>query len=156
MPVEFDQSELLQDAKGLVWRREQASLAERGFIDPNFIRGTLEGAFKFGDGSDRARAPKETDDLRKLRVIELARAFIDVSNGKAEVDNSASPLALSVFRHAVEGRVADGKGYLLSQAMAVKLGQEGMMTPYVLEQYATRDRGAESVTVKIVSKVQPA
>jgi hypothetical protein len=31
-----------------------------------------------------------------------------------------------------------------------------MMTPYVREQYATRDRGAESVTVKIVSKVQPA
>ncbi len=155
MPVQFDQEELLKDAQGLVWRREQASLAQKGFVDPNFVRGTLEGAFKFGDGTDRARAPKETDELRKLRVLELARAFVDVSNGKAGVDNGASPVALSAFHHAVQGRIADGRGYLLSQSMAIKQGQEGMMTPHVREQYGIRERASESVTVKLVGKMQP-
>ncbi len=156
MPVQFDQSELLQEAKAIVWRAEQASLAKTGSINPNLVTGTVTGKIKHGDGRDRHAAPTEPDELRRLRVQELALAFVGVSNGNAEVDRGASAQALERFNFAVAGRKADGEGFLLSQLMAIKLKQVGMMTSEVREYQQANPRPADTVTVKLVADVRPA
>lgn len=146
------QDQLLKEAKLAVQRAEQQSMQAvqegdiksgkskqsyakpygkpRGFRDPNVIDGILAGMMP--DTNIQGQ-----EDVRRLRIGELARAWAKMSDGQdGEIDNKK---ARTAFNNVVNGMNPDGKGYAESQKQAMRLGLPQFLTDHVREK--TRKHG---------------
>lgn len=111
-----DLSSAMKDAKELVMRLE----AQIG--DPNKMQAHL------GKMYERAEAQTPRARIIEQHTIELARAYMGVSDGKGGVDRSAHSTALDRFRNAEKGFMGDGRTPLTSQRDALQFGHHDLLT----------------------------
>jgi len=135
MPQDYSESAALKMAK------EAVSRIESQYQDPNRIKGEL---VKMQANNSIGRIPT-ADDIFKQRVAELAHAYADVSNGRGGVDPASGKLALERFSSALEGKYSGGKGFLLSQQLAIQTGKIGQLTENVLGSLSKFGIGGKTV-----------
>ena len=135
------------------------------YADPNAMKGQLARMYEKADGSLTGQA--KFDELRR---IEIARAYVDVSDGKGgllrtlERDYGLSgykadpervhPNAMERFNSAVDGHLNDAnKTPLPSQRMAVEMGKPHLLSEGMQKRFgqAVRSNVVEHVAVGALS-----
>lgn len=127
MAQDYSEAAALRAAKEAVSRLEGQYPG-----DPNKVLGKLA---EMQSRNPISKTPT-ADEIFKQRIAELAYAYREVSDGKGGVDTTADKRAAARFSNALEGRRPDGKGFLISQQLAIHTGQLGHLTEDVTEYLA--------------------
>lgn len=114
-----------KEAKEMVWRLEQSSNG-----DPNKMRAAITKAQpEIPTGTGYASA----DTVYKMRVTEMARAYIDVSDGKMGIDPQASKVATNSLQNILDGKHPSGQGHSLANRTAITANKPELLSSGIAE-----------------------
>ncbi len=120
--------DLINEAKELAGVAVKRTLTRGG--SENLLRASSELSKMvepiLGDSSRNA------SDLRKLHVIEVAREYLNVMDGKGGVDPKANRVGLRNYHNAIDG-LNPGGSLSLSQQLAADMGHYDVLTDAVKE-----------------------
>lgn len=114
LSVPNSEQRLFQEAKEMV-----RSLEGRYPTDPNKVRAELSRAVE--------KIPEHysgVDGIRRMRVLELARAYAPVSDGVGGISPEAHKTSLNALQKVINGQAPFGGGYTQSVRMAQEAGLE--------------------------------